>query len=137
MKNRKIFITLLILIFSIFTLGNVKSYAATGKFTLSTSSVSIKKGKSAKITLTVKNCEGTFMVSSSDSSIATVNITDNDSDGDGWITSTATIKVSGKKKGTATISISASDVADTDANEVTGTKTIKVNVTEDKKEEKP
>lgn len=130
MNLKKTIITLLILIFSIFIFGNVNSYAATGSFSLKKSSVSLKKGKSTTIKLTVKNCEGTFSVKSSNTSIATVSVTDNDSDGDGWITSTASIKIKAKKAGTATITVSASDVSDTDANEVTGSKTIKVKVTD-------
>jgi len=130
MKLKKSIITLLILFFSIFIIGNVKCYAATGSFSIKPTSLSVKKRKTTTVTLTVKNCEGTFTVASSDTSIATVSISDNDSDGDGWITSTATIKIKAKKAGTATITVSASDVSDTSENEVTGSKTIKVTVTD-------
>jgi len=130
MKLNKRTITLLILFLSIFLIGNVKSYAATGSFNLNKNSVSLKKGKSTTVSLTVKNCEGTFTATSSDTSIATVSVSDNDSDGDGWITSTAGIKIKAKKAGTATITISTSDVSDTSENEVTGSKTIKVTVTD-------
>ena len=120
----------IILILCMCLLGNVKSYAGVGSFSLSKSTVSLKKGKSGTVTLTVKNCEGTFNVKSSDTSVATVSVKDNDSDGDGWITSTASITIKAKKKGNVTITISASDVSGTDEKEVTGSKTIKVTVTD-------
>lgn len=125
MNMKKVIITLLILTFSVCMIGNIKCYAASGSFSLGKSSVSIKKGKSTTVKLTVKNCEGAFTVSSSDISIATVSISN-----DGWIDSSATITIKGKKKGTATITVVAADVADTNANEVTGSKTIKVTITD-------
>lgn len=127
MNLKKNIITLLILIFSIYILGNVKCYATTGSFSVSKSSVSLKKGNSSTVTLTVKNCEGAFTVTSSDTSVATASISN-----DGWVSGTATITIKAKKAGSAKITVTATNVADNqeEPQDVTGSKTIKVTVTD-------
>ena len=125
MKLKKIIIMSILLLFSILTFGNINSYAASGSFSVSKSSISLEKGKSTTFTINLKNCEGVFAISSSNTSIATVSTSRT-----GWLESKATITIKAKAKGTATISVKAEDVADSSAKEVTGTKSIKVTVTD-------
>ena len=122
MKTKKIIITLVLFIFCVL-LGNINSYAAKGSFSLSTSSVSLKKGKSTTISINASNCEGAFTVTSSNSNV--VQITGNTMV---WNNETITIKAVGS--GTAKIRVTASDVTSTDGvTPVTGTKTVTVKVT--------
>ena len=132
-KTKKIIITLVLFIFCVL-LGNINSYAAKGSFSLSTSSVSLKKGKSTTISINAKNCEGAFKVTSSNSNIIVLEF---DKDGDDkneqygsltlWNNETITIKAVGS--GTAKIKVTASDVTSTDGvTPVTGTKTVTVKV---------
>lgn len=123
MKLKKVIIIFTILLFSILTFGSIKSYAASGSFSVSKSSVSLEKGKSTTFTINLKNCEGVFAISSSNTSVATVSMSRT-----GWLESKATITIKAKAKGTATISVKAEDVSDDSAKEVTGTKSIKVTV---------
>lgn len=123
MKLKKIIIMSIILLFGILTFGNINSYAASGSFSVSKSSISLEKGKSTTFTINLKNCEGVFAISSSDTNIATVSMSKT-----GWLESKATVTIKAKAKGTATISVKAEDVADSSAKEVTGTKSIKVTV---------
>lgn len=125
MKLKKIIIMSILLLFSILTFGNINSYAASGSFSVSKSSISLEKGKSTTFTINLKNCEGVFAISSSNTSVATVSTSRT-----GWLESKATITIKAKAKGTATISVKAEDVADSSAKEVTGTKSIKVTVTD-------
>ena len=125
MKLKKVIIMSTILLFSILTFGNINSYAASGSFSISKSSISLEKGKSTTFTINLKNCEGVFAISSSNTSVATVSMSKT-----GWLESKATITIKAKAKGTATISVKAEDVADSSAKEVTGTKSIKVTVTD-------
>lgn len=121
--NKKISISILIIciILSVF---NLKVQAATGSFKVSKSSLSMNPGKTSTFTVSVSNCEGQFTISSSDSSVVTVDKSTE------WIDSSFTYTVTAKKAGTATITITASDVADTSEQEVTGSKTIKIKVAE-------
>ncbi|MCI9064137.1 MAG: hypothetical protein HFJ17_06005 [Clostridia bacterium] len=125
MKLNKLLGIFIAVVLIVFIMGTINCYAATGSFSVSKSSISLKKGKTATITVSVKNCEGVFTVSSSDTTVATVNKSST-----GWLERSTTITITAKKAGTATINITASDVADTSEKEVRGTKTIKVNVTE-------
>lgn len=125
MKLKKIIIMSIILLFGILTFGNINSYAASGSFSVSKSSISLEKGKSTTFTINLKNCEGVFTISSSNTSVATVSMSKT-----GWLESKATVTIKAKAKGTATIRVKAEDVADSSAKEVTGTKSIKVTVTD-------
>lgn len=125
MKLKKIIIMSIILLFGILTFGNINSYAASGSFRVSKSSISLEKGKSTTFTINLKNCEGVFTISSSNTSVATVSMSKT-----GWLESKATVTIKAKAKGTATIRVKAEDVADSSAKEVTGTKSIKVTVTD-------
>ncbi len=123
--SKKIYlISLLIIIFILMISVNTTSNAATGSFSVNKSSLSITVGSKGTFTINVSNCEGQFTISSSDTSVATV------SSSSEWLSDSTTITVTGKKAGTATITITATDVADTSEQEVTGSKTIKVTVSE-------
>lgn len=122
MKRQKIYLILIacILILSSFP---IVSYAAKGSFSISKSSITLDKGKSTSFTITATNCEGQFTISSSDSSIVSV------SESSVWVTGSQTITVTAKKTGTATITIDATNVGDTDEQDVIGSKSISVKVT--------
>ena len=123
MKLKRILIIIVTLIFAILLLGNVKSYAAKGSFSISKSSVTLTKGKSTTFKITAKNCGGKFTVTSSNTKVATV------SSSKPWVESgSVSITIKAKAKGTATIKVTASNVGDTSENDVTGTKSIKVTV---------
>lgn len=121
MKKRFIVILLFLMIISMPLMSN----AATGSFSVSASSSSINVGSTTNINITAKDCGGKFTITSSDSSIVSVN------EYSKWVESgSQSITVTGKKAGTATITVTATDVADTSVNneEVSGSKTIKITV---------
>lgn len=121
MKKRFIVILLFLMIISMPLMSN----AATGSFSVSASSSSINVGSTTNINITAKDCGGKFTITSSDSSIVSVN------ESSKWVESgSQSITVTGKKAGTATITVTATDVADTSVNneEVSGSKTIKITV---------
>lgn len=96
---------------------------AAGGFSVNKSSASLTTGGTTSITVSASNCAGQFTVSSSNSSVATV------STSSVWLdNSSTTITVTAKSAGTATISITAVDVTDTDLNDITGTRTCTVTV---------
>ena len=124
MKKKLTISILLASIITIFFALNLQIVqAATGSFSVP-SSVSVKKGKSTTFTVSLKNCEGKFSVSSSNSSIAAISYSAD------WKESSFSVKVTGKKAGTAKVTVTASDVSDTSAKEVTGSKTVTVKVTD-------
>ena len=124
MKKAKI-ILILMLIFIIALTMNVN--AATGSFSLSKTSVTLKEGKTTTFNIETKNCEGKFSVTSSDTSVAKVSSASVWAPGDD-----ATITITALKAGTAKITITAINVGDTDENDVTGSKTISVKVEAEK-----
>lgn len=102
----------------------VNSFAAVGSFSISASSKSITTGQTSTITITATNCEGQFTIVSSDTSVVTV------STSSVWIDSSTSVTLSAKKAGIATITITATDVGDSDENEVTGSRTCSVTVSD-------
>ena len=130
--NKILKITIFAIIF-IMILGMNFVVNADGSFSVSTSNLTIQKGKTATFSITAKDCGGQFSISSSDSSVATVNLSSE------WIESDSkTITVVAKKTGTVTVTVEAQDVASKDGKAViTGTKTVEINVTDtsEKKEE--
>lgn len=121
----KKFIQLTILVMGFICVLSICSTAnaATGSFSISSSSKSVQVNKSTSFSITAKNCAGKFIISSSNSEVASV------STGSVWIDSgSSSITIKGKKAGTATITIKADDVTDTSENPVMGTKRVKVTV---------
>ena len=120
-KNIKISSVILLLV--ILLLSNF-SYAETGTFSVSKSSISLTENENTSFNITTSHCAGKFTIESSNSSVAKVSKSSVFVDGSESITITA------GTTGTAKISITAVDVADDSVppQEVTGTKTITVNV---------
>jgi len=114
----------IILIFSMLILVLLSNnvYAA-GNFSISKGSASLKPGATTTITVSASGCAGRFNISSSNTGVATVDKSSVFLDD-----SSETITITAKTDGTATISIVASDVTDTDLNDVTGTKSCTVTV---------
>lgn len=97
---------------------------AAGSFSINKGSASLEKGGTTTITVTASNCAGQFTVSSSNPSVATVSTSSI------WLDNNGTpITITAKSAGTATITITATDVTDTDLNDITGSKTCSVTVT--------
>ena len=71
MKKNKI-VSILILLIIFMLMLSVQTLAAKGSFSISKSSVSLKEGGTSTFSITATNCEGRFLISSSDSSIVKV-----------------------------------------------------------------
>ena len=120
-NTRKKFLSILAIVFLAMMIMNVKSYAAT--FSVSKTSVSVNKGKTASITVNGKSITGKINVSSSNTSVATVSV------GSKWVNKNSfSFTITGKKAGTATITVSGTDFSDSVGNLNSATKTIKVTV---------
>lgn len=107
---------------------NVIPVEAAGSVTVSKSSISLTEGASTTFTIKASSAAGRVDISTSDASVAKINKTnaflDNSSVG---------VTVTAVKKGTATISIKLSDMGTYDGAVLSGTKTVKITVTEKKK----
>ena len=121
-KTKVILILMLILVMAL----AVNVEAATGSFKVSKDSVTLKEEKTTTFSITTTNCEGQFKITSSDTNVVKV------SSASIWVSSSENITLTAVKAGTAKITITASDVADTDEKEVTGSKTITVKVEPEK-----
>lgn len=96
---------------------------ATGSFSINKNSANLTTGGTTTITITASECAGKFAISSSDSNVAKVSTSSE------WIdNASTTVTITAVSAGTATISIKAVDVADTDLNDVTGTRTCSITV---------
>ena len=99
--------------------------AANGSFSVSVASSNLTKGKTTSITITAKNCGGQFSITSSNSKVVSVSTSSE------WVESgSKKITITAKGEGTAIITVKAQDVADTSENEVTGSKTVTIRVTD-------
>lgn len=117
---------IILIIASILILLGINSvYAANGSFSINKTSATVEIGSTATFSITATNCAGKFTITSSNTSVATVS-----SSGE-WIENgSKEIKITAKSAGTSTITIKADDVASTDEEEVTGSKTITITVPE-------
>ena len=124
MKIENLKRVIVLLLITIMTLSLNSFAATTGSFSTSISSKELNKGESVSVSVTTTNCAGQFTISSSDSSVASVNTSSI------WVEGTTTFSISAKSAGNATISITASDVGDNQSSseEVTGTRTISIKV---------
>ena len=97
---------------------------------VSTTSLSVKNGSTAKFDIIMSNAAGAISIKSSDPSIADVSTTQEFMDSTSESSKdTKTVTVTGKKAGTATITVTLSDVATYDnVKTLTGSYTITVNV---------
>ena len=124
-KIKIIFITAILLIL----LGINNVFAVNGTFSVNKSSETIEIGKTTTFSITATNCGGKFTITSSNNSVATV------SSAEEWIENgSKEITIAAKSAGTTTIKVKADDVASTDEDEVIGSKTIMITVTEKKEE---
>lgn len=125
---KKIGIILILLLGIVTTTVNA---ATVGSFSVSPISKEVEIGQNLSITITTKNCAGQFSISSSNSSVVSVN------ESSKWIEGTETIALTVKTAGTATITITAENVGDNqvDPEDVTGSKTV--NITVKAKEQPP
>ena len=124
MKTINMKLLIIICLISIISIVLPNNVEAAGSFSINKGSASLEKGGTTTITVTASNCAGQFTVSSSNSSVATV------STSSVWLdNSSTTITVTAKSAGTASITIKATDVTDTDLNDITGSKTCTVTVT--------
>lgn len=122
MKKINIKILLILTLSILFIMLPVYVHAA-GSFSI-TGSASLTTGDAKTITVSATGCAGQFSISSSNSSVVTV------SPSSVWLdNSSSSITITAKGAGTATIKITATDVTDTELNDVTGSKSCTVTVT--------
>lgn len=125
MKKARMKIILSLIITMIFAMLIPINVQAAGSYSLSKGSASITTGGTTTITVTTSGCEGKFSVSSSNTSVATVSTSSFWGDEKG-----ATITVTAKSAGSATITVTPVDVTDTELNDITGSKTCTVTVSD-------
>ena len=121
-KIKYLFVIIVVLIL----LVNVE---AKGGVTLSKNSLTITKGKTDTFVVNGTNVAGVVKISSSDTSIASVDVSEYFFD-TSLNQSKVTVKVTGKKEGTATINVVLSDIATFDEEDLSGTKTVSIKVVE-------
>lgn len=102
-----------------------KMVLASGSISPSTTSLSIVNGSSTTFKITASNSVGKVDIYSTDTSVATV-----DKSSEFIDNSTITVTVTGKSAGTAKIIVALSDAATYDEEELSGSYTITVNVSE-------
>lgn len=110
------FITMLLLPLSVFASGSISP---------SPRSITITKGGTASFTVSASNAVGRVDISSSNSSVATVNKSSE------WLeNNSVTVTVTGVSAGTTTINVKLSDAATFDEEELSGNYTVTVTVVE-------
>jgi len=125
MKKARMKIILSLIITTIIAMLIPINVQAAGSYSLSKSSASITTGGTTTITVTTSGCEGKFNVSSSNTSVATVSTSSFWGDEKG-----TTITITAKSAGSATITVTPVDVTDTELNDITGSKTCTVTVSD-------
>ena len=119
MKNLKICIIAILMLMIILPIN----VFAAGSISPSTSSLTINKGSTQTFRVTATNACGRVDISSSDSSVAKVNVSNQ------WLeNSSVTVTVSGVSAGTARITVRLTDAATFDEEALTGSYTINVTV---------
>ena len=122
--NKKILKSVLIVAILLVCIMINNTVFAAGKFTVSKSSATVTVGKSTTFSINGTSATGRVDITSSNSSVATVSASNV------WLeNSSSTITITGKKVGTSTITVTGT-VADSEGEEATITKTIKVTVKE-------
>lgn len=125
-------IILLIIITTLVAILIPTKVQAAGSYGLSKGSASITTGGTTTVTVTTSGCEGKFSVSSSNTSVATVDTSSFWGDEKG-----TTITITAISAGSATITITPIDVTDTELNDITGSKTCTVTVADPVQETAP
>ena len=123
-KTSVIFLCLIIIFYVLFPC--TVSGATTGSFSVSVSSSNINVGSTANLSISVTNCEGRFLITSSNSDVVSV------SSSSDWIDGASSYTLTAKNEGTATITVVADDVGDnqTPSQPVTGSKTVSITVSQ-------
>ena len=123
-KTSVIFLCLIIIFYVLFPC--TVSGATTGSFSVSVSSSNINVGSTANLSISVTNCEGRFLITSSNSDVVSVSASSD------WIDGTSSYTLTAKNEGTATITVAADDVGDnqTPSQPVTGSKTVNITVSQ-------
>lgn len=116
---RKIFLIALSIIFLLSIFSNVK---AAGSYSASVGASSLTVGKTTTLTIKTSNAEGRFSITSSNSSVVSVDKSSI------WVSSSEGITLTAKGAGSATITIKPESVSDTDLNLITNKKTISITV---------
>lgn len=123
-KSSAIFLCLIIIFYVLFPC--TVSGATTGSFSVSVSSSNINVGSTATLSISVTNCEGRFLITSSNPDVVSVSTSSD------WIDGTSSYTLTAKNEGTATITVAADDVGDnqTPSQPVTGSKTVNITVSQ-------
>lgn len=121
MRSKWIYITLCYLF--IFCIFPCYIFAA-GSFSVRAGSTSLMVGETTTVTISTSNCAGAFSIRSSNPGVATV------SSAYEWVDGSTNITINTHRAGSATITVTAEDVADTDIESVTGSKSVTIQVTE-------
>lgn len=121
LKNKLINIIFLTVI--ILPILAIKTYAATGTFSVTPSTIQLNVSGTAQITINANECAGQFNIVSSDPNVASVNST-----GDFLDNSSKILTVTANNPGNATITVIPADVTDTSEKAVTGSKTVNITV---------
>lgn len=116
---RKIFLIALSTIVLLSIFSNVK---AAGSYSASVGASSLTIGKTTTLTIKTSNAEGRFSITSSNSSVVSVDKSSI------WVSSSEGITLTAKGAGSATITIKPESVSDTDLNLITNQKTISITV---------
>ena len=116
---RKIFLIALSTIVLLSIFSNVK---AAGSYSASVGASSLTIGKTTTLTIKTSNAEGRFSITSSNSSVVSVDKSSI------WVSSSEGITLTAKGAGSATITIKPESVSDTDLNLITNKKTISITV---------
>ena len=118
-KIKKIFLIALSTIVLLSIFSNVK---AAGSYSASVGASSLTIGKTTTLTIKTSNAEGRFSITSSNSSVVSVDKSSI------WVSSSEGITLTAKGAGSATITIKPESVSDTDLNLITNKKTISITV---------
>ena len=116
---KKIFLIALSTIVLLSIFSNVK---AAGSYSASVGASSLTIGKTTTLTIKTSNAEGRFSITSSNSSVVSVDKSSI------WVSSSEGITLTAKGAGSATITIKPESVSDTDLNLITNKKTISITV---------
>ncbi len=115
-KIKYLIVTILLLIIPILV-------NASGSISVSKNSITIAPGKSGSFVIKANNAAGRVDISSSNTSVATIN------QSSVWLdNNSSTITVTGKNEGTATITVRTSDAATYDGEVLSSTYTVKITV---------
>lgn len=127
-KVRLIKILFLTIIFVTILMNSI--YAVSGSMSISSKSTNLNVGETTTLTVTANNSMIFYKISSSDSSVVSVNASSGEIDSDAGNSKSASYTLTAKKAGKATITVSTYDASDYDAKSFSATKTVTITVKE-------